>query len=210
MKQPPGRSDRQSGAGRVGHSTRYYDYDAPIFEDAPKRLPERVPVGSRLLTRLGEVYTFSPWHLAAGCMAWWSYRVVRTANKLLTLKYADVAYQLRRPDSIANRVRAFKVLVIGGCAIPLLSTAAVYAHLRIARQHSPPELEGTEAEMTTASARRSAAGNQASNTHWLPSATRAAIESQMRVVHDVMRMGVKRLWPSKDAWRQWKPPPPRS
>jgi len=45
-------------------------------------------------------------------------------NRFLNQRYGDVTYQIRRPDSLANRIQAFKYIVIGGSVVPITAFAA--------------------------------------------------------------------------------------
>uniref|UniRef100_A0A7S1P943 Uncharacterized protein n=1 Tax=Vitrella brassicaformis TaxID=1169539 RepID=A0A7S1P943_9ALVE len=52
-------------------------------------------------------------------------RPVPPADESVPL-YADITYQIRRPDSLANRVAAFKCLVLGGSVVPIFTLGFVY------------------------------------------------------------------------------------
>eukprot|EP00920_Eleutheroschizon_duboscqi_P033814 GHVT01081177.1.p1 GENE.GHVT01081177.1~~GHVT01081177.1.p1 ORF type:complete len:201 (+),score=33.32 GHVT01081177.1:86-688(+) len=56
--------------------------------------------------------------IAAGLTLWWGTRAVRRIHALLERRYADIPYQLRRPDALANRIVAFKYLVGGSLLVP--------------------------------------------------------------------------------------------
>uniref|UniRef100_A0A0G4FPD9 Transmembrane protein n=1 Tax=Chromera velia CCMP2878 TaxID=1169474 RepID=A0A0G4FPD9_9ALVE len=49
----------------------------------------------------------------------WVYRSMKTMNRFLEGRYADIFFQIRRPSSIANRLKGFKFLVLGGLIIPV-------------------------------------------------------------------------------------------
>ncbi|PFH36493.1 hypothetical protein BESB_046850 [Besnoitia besnoiti] len=65
--------------------------------------------------------------VAVGSTAWWFWRSVRTVEREVGRRYADIAYQIRRPDALSNRIVAFKYLVGGGVAVPLLALGACVA-----------------------------------------------------------------------------------
>ena len=65
--------------------------------------------------------------LCGALSAVWVARSFVAMNKVLTSRYSDVVYQIRRPDVIANRLLAWKYLGVGGLVVPVIGAAAVYA-----------------------------------------------------------------------------------
>eukprot|EP00928_Gymnodinium_smaydae_P046600 TRINITY_DN31050_c0_g1_i1.p1 TRINITY_DN31050_c0_g1~~TRINITY_DN31050_c0_g1_i1.p1 ORF type:complete len:238 (-),score=38.57 TRINITY_DN31050_c0_g1_i1:103-816(-) len=59
-------------------------------------------------------------YVAAGLLtAFWAYRVGRTFNALMIVRYSDIHYQLKRPDVLANKVVALKYLALPLAIIPV-------------------------------------------------------------------------------------------
>lgn len=73
------------------------------------------------IERLPQVCQPSLYHVAALMTGFWAYRCYRTFNELMIVRYADIAYQIRRPDVLANKVVALKYLGIGGCIVPIIA-----------------------------------------------------------------------------------------
>ncbi|XP_952379.1 uncharacterized protein TA12625 [Theileria annulata] len=67
-------------------------------------------------------YTLSA--LAVGNVVW-GYNIFRRINKLLNIRYSNPVNQIRRPESLANRLIAFKYFCIGGSIVPIVSLAYV-------------------------------------------------------------------------------------
>mmetsp|Transcript_24168 Transcript_24168/g.63803 ORF Transcript_24168/g.63803 Transcript_24168/m.63803 type:complete len:253 (-) Transcript_24168:33-791(-) len=51
--------------------------------------------------------------------AFWAYRMHGTFDRLMIVRFADVGYQLRRPDVLANKVLALKYLALPLAVIPV-------------------------------------------------------------------------------------------
>ncbi|EER16275.1 hypothetical protein Pmar_PMAR003739 [Perkinsus marinus ATCC 50983] len=75
----------------------------------------------RAVAGLKAVYTPHILDLAALVSAVWGYRAFKNMNKLLERRYADITYQIRRPDVLLNRIVSLKYLVYGGVLIPVLA-----------------------------------------------------------------------------------------
>lgn len=73
--------------------------------------------------------------LAVGSTLWWGWRSVRTLEKELERRYADIAYQIRRPDALSNRIVAFKYLV--SC---LDKSSVSRRHTARLRVRTPPDV----------------------------------------------------------------------
>jgi hypothetical protein len=78
--------------------------------DSMKRIREQIPESSPLL-------------LCAALSGLWAIRTFGAMNKVLNRRYSDFVYQIRRPDIIANRLVAWKVLGLGGILVPLCFSA---------------------------------------------------------------------------------------
>lgn len=57
----------------------------------------------------------------------WGFFSLRKINRLLERRYADIAFQIRRPDSLRSRASAFKTLVGGGLLLPVSAVAVFFA-----------------------------------------------------------------------------------
>ncbi|KAF4655661.1 hypothetical protein FOL47_009337 [Perkinsus chesapeaki] len=75
----------------------------------------------RAVAGLKAVYTPHILDLAAAVSAIWGYRAFKNMNKVLERRYADITYQIRRPDVLLNRIASLKYLVYGGVLIPVLA-----------------------------------------------------------------------------------------
>lgn len=49
----------------------------------------------------------------------WGYNIFKRINRMLNLRYSNIVYQIRRPESINNRFASFKYLILGGSFLPL-------------------------------------------------------------------------------------------
>eukprot|EP00386_Alphamonas_edax_P000413 GDKI01001273.1.p1 GENE.GDKI01001273.1~~GDKI01001273.1.p1 ORF type:complete len:226 (-),score=27.30 GDKI01001273.1:128-805(-) len=91
------------------------------FDDKAKA-PEKT-AAPRLIS--DSVFKAVPWrtpsisHFALLMVGYWGFRSLKTMHRFLGQRYSDIPYQIRRPDSIANRIVAFKRLAVGGSVIPL-------------------------------------------------------------------------------------------
>jgi hypothetical protein len=68
----------------------------------------------------------SPLVLCSALSALWAIRAFSAMNKVLSRRYSDIVYQIRRPDVIANRITAWKFLGIGGILIPAVGAGYAY------------------------------------------------------------------------------------
>mmetsp|Transcript_36685 Transcript_36685/g.80411 ORF Transcript_36685/g.80411 Transcript_36685/m.80411 type:complete len:239 (-) Transcript_36685:96-812(-) len=67
-------------------------------------------------------------YLAGGLLtAFWAFRVGRTFNKLMEVRYADVHYQLARPDYLTHKVIALRYLALPLAIIPAGAVLCVAA-----------------------------------------------------------------------------------
>ncbi|UKJ90321.1 hypothetical protein MACJ_001253 [Theileria orientalis] len=56
----------------------------------------------------------------------WGYNIYKRVNKMLSNNYSNVIYQIRKPDSISNRLSAFKYFILGGSVVPISFLSFVY------------------------------------------------------------------------------------
>lgn len=108
------------------NSTSFYDeHGAPVplgktnipGMDAVRRIREQVPENSPLL-------------LCAVLSGLWAIRSFGAMNKVLNRRYSDVVYQIRRPDIIANRLVAWRIIGLGGLVVPVCLGAYGYHVVR--------------------------------------------------------------------------------
>lgn len=75
--------------------------------------------------------------LAAGLLTCiWGWRAARSIERIVSRRYSDIAYQIRRPDALSARISAFKFLVLGGLVLP--GSAVAFASLHV----EAPQLAG--------------------------------------------------------------------
>eukprot|EP00916_Digyalum_oweni_P002457 GHVL01004537.1.p1 GENE.GHVL01004537.1~~GHVL01004537.1.p1 ORF type:complete len:220 (+),score=45.93 GHVL01004537.1:63-722(+) len=67
------------------------------------------------------------YQLVGSVTAIWGISSLYRIHKVLDLRYKDIAYQVRRPDALANRITAFKYLVLGGSVVPLGCLISLWA-----------------------------------------------------------------------------------
>nr|CCA30179.1 hypothetical protein, conserved [Neospora caninum Liverpool]CEL71294.1 TPA: hypothetical protein, conserved [Neospora caninum Liverpool] len=136
--------------------------------------------------------------VAFGSSVWWGWRSLRTVEKELGRRYADIAYQIRRPDALNNRIIAFKYLVGGGLAIPLLTLGACVAD-SIRRKASPATEtvekmcdtpRGVETQQCECEEKPTASVPAIKN---LPSSWELFLRERFIMV----------VMPQQEAWRQW-------
>jgi hypothetical protein len=68
----------------------------------------------------------SPLVLCGALSALWAVRSIGAMNKVLNRRYADIVYQIRRPDIISNRITAWKYLGLGGMIVPAAAAGAIF------------------------------------------------------------------------------------
>ncbi|UVC49903.1 hypothetical protein MACK_003521 [Theileria orientalis] len=56
----------------------------------------------------------------------WGYNIYKRVNKMLSNNYSNVIYQIRKPNSISNRLSAFKYFVLGGSVVPISFLSFIY------------------------------------------------------------------------------------
>jgi hypothetical protein len=90
------------------------------FHDQPKEIAgQKEDIVLRIYRELPEI-PLPNLYVAGGfftCL--WAYRMFGTFNKLMSIRFADVNYQLRRPDVLANKVVALKYLALPLAMVPL-------------------------------------------------------------------------------------------
>eukprot|EP00913_Durusdinium_trenchii_P017490 g16436.t1 len=72
------------------------------FEDQPE-VPQQEDIVLRLWRRLPETPLPNLYWLGGLFTAFWAYRMWGAFNRLMVIRYADINYQLRRPDVLANK-----------------------------------------------------------------------------------------------------------
>ena len=77
--------------------------------------------GQGLLEGVRGVYTPTVLEMAAVGTCLWGFRSVTAINALLVQRYADVTYQILRPDVLKNRVFALKYFGSGLLVVPILT-----------------------------------------------------------------------------------------
>ncbi|CAG9474963.1 unnamed protein product [Plasmodium vivax] len=77
-----------------------------------------IDLGKRFYSSVTLLYEPKLTHLSILLTTLWAFKNVKSINQLLIHKYADVHYQITRPDSLRSRCRAFKVLALGGSVLP--------------------------------------------------------------------------------------------
>lgn len=92
------------------------------FADQPKEVAgEKEDIVLRLYRQCPEV-PLPNMYVAGGIFTGlWAYRMSGTLNRLMTVRYADIGYQLRRPDVLANKVVALKYLALPLAFIPAVA-----------------------------------------------------------------------------------------
>lgn len=121
------------------------------FDDEPnldkrKEMPDPV---EKLRASLHSIYTPNLYHLAGLLTAIWVYRCYGSFNKLMIVRYSDIAYQIRRPDVLANKITALRYLAVGGAVVP----CAAFAYLTTSGWLSGPrELASTAKDLRSGEA----------------------------------------------------------
>lgn len=72
-----------------------------------------------------EWYEPHPLHFAGAVSAFWIYQAYGTFTRLMVGRYADITYQLRRPDVLANKIVVLKYLGVGCAVVPMTFGALV-------------------------------------------------------------------------------------
>ncbi|CAE7205970.1 KEX1 [Symbiodinium natans] len=115
------------------------------FSDQPEVPGPKEDIVLRLWRRLPETPLPNLYWVGGIFTAIWGYRMWGAFTRLMIIRYADVNYQLRRPDVLANKVVALRYLVlpllvvpgvamgIGGLAILLSDGAAEDSRNPLAR-----------------------------------------------------------------------------
>ncbi|GAB66927.1 hypothetical protein PCYB_102770 [Plasmodium cynomolgi strain B] len=77
-----------------------------------------IDLGKKFYSSLTLFYEPKLIHLSILLTTLWAFKNIKCINQLLIHKYADLHYQITRPDSLSSRYRAFKVLALGGSVLP--------------------------------------------------------------------------------------------
>ncbi|CAK9107653.1 unnamed protein product [Durusdinium trenchii] len=94
------------------------------FEDQPE-VPQQEDIVLRLWRRLPETPLPNLYWLGGLFTAFWAYRMWGAFNRLMVIRYADINYQLRRPDVLANKVVALKFLALPLTLVPAIMLGSV-------------------------------------------------------------------------------------
>ncbi|EPR59539.1 putative transmembrane protein [Toxoplasma gondii RUB] len=180
-------------------STSCSHFSLPPTSPAPS-LPSCPPVASS-----GGSFIMA---LAFGSTVWWCWRSLRTVEKELSRRYADTAYQIRRPDALSNRIVAFKYLVGGGLAIPLLALGA--CAVTSFRRKTPRASEAIE-KMCVTSRNVDAQQRESENSATasvpaikkLPNSWELALRERVQLFSKGYREFITVVMPQQEAWRQW-------
>ncbi|KEP65241.1 UNVERIFIED_CONTAM: hypothetical protein HHA_213490 [Hammondia hammondi] len=146
--------------------------------------------------------------LAFGSTVWWCWRSLRTVEKELCRRYADIAYQIRRPDALSNRIVAFKYLVGGGLAIPLLALGAC-AVTSFRRKTSRPydAVEDMCVTSRSVEAQEKESENSATGSvpaiKKLPNHWELVLRENVQLFSKGYREFITVVMPQQEAWRQW-------
>ncbi|EUD68262.1 hypothetical protein C922_01281 [Plasmodium inui San Antonio 1] len=77
-----------------------------------------IELAKRFYSSLTLLYEPKLIHFSILLTTLWGFKSIKCINQLLVHKYADLHYQITRPDSLSSRYRAFKVLALGGSVVP--------------------------------------------------------------------------------------------
>mmetsp|Transcript_42818 Transcript_42818/g.96707 ORF Transcript_42818/g.96707 Transcript_42818/m.96707 type:complete len:237 (-) Transcript_42818:81-791(-) len=88
------------------------------FVDQPEVPGKREDIVLRIWRQCPEI-PLPNLYVLGGCLtAIWAYRMWGAFGRLMEVRYADIGYQLRRPDVLANKVVALKYLAVPVFFIP--------------------------------------------------------------------------------------------
>ncbi|CDJ49709.1 hypothetical protein, conserved [Eimeria brunetti] len=120
--------------------------------------PESLSAGHTLLPIQQKGHPLKYLTLAAGLLTgFWGWRAARSIERVVARRYADIAYQIRRPDALSARITAFKFLVLGGLVLPGSAVAFASLQLRapqLAGQPGDSHLDALEGPSTGCGSRR--------------------------------------------------------
>ncbi|ANQ08594.1 Uncharacterized protein PCOAH_00030250 [Plasmodium coatneyi] len=127
------RSIQEEYKQRFGIATKNDDHVEETLVDAPSRrgapteakkpplqkyVSPFIDLGKRFYSSLTLFYEPKLIHLSILLTTLWAFKSIKCINQLLIHKYADLHYQITRPDSLRSRYKAFKVLALGGSVLP--------------------------------------------------------------------------------------------
>lgn len=97
------------------------------FQDQPREIAgSKEDIVLRFYRELPELPMPNLYAVGGVLTALWAYRMFGTFNRLMTVRFADINYQLRRPDVLANKVVALKYLALPLAVVPV-GAALCYA-----------------------------------------------------------------------------------
>ena len=100
----------------------FYDKDGNVVPFGATDLPGTSTVRA-MRDSLPDV---SPLVVCGALSLLWAVRAFGAMNKVLNRRYSDIVYQIRRPDVIANRITAWRVLGLGCMVVPVAVGSVVY------------------------------------------------------------------------------------
>ncbi|CDJ63347.1 hypothetical protein, conserved [Eimeria necatrix] len=143
--------------------------------------------------------------LAAGVLTCiWGWRAARSIERVVALRYSDIAYQIRRPDALTSRISAFKFLVLGGLVLP--SSAVAFASWQSRKKPAQPlglskasqDMHAGSQELPSVpSPRRLLLADM------LPVSTQAELRRLAQSFHRGFSEFVEAVTPSKEKWAHW-------
>jgi len=101
------------------HNAHDHEGNPIKFADQPTVPGKQEDIVIRIWRQLPEV-PLPNLYLVGGCFTVvWAYRMWGSFNRLMGVRYADVHYQLRRPDVLANKVVALRYLALPLAVVPV-------------------------------------------------------------------------------------------
>eukprot|EP00443_Scrippsiella_acuminata_P114530 CAMPEP_0115590090 /NCGR_PEP_ID=MMETSP0272-20121206/9585_1 /TAXON_ID=71861 /ORGANISM="Scrippsiella trochoidea, Strain CCMP3099" /LENGTH=225 /DNA_ID=CAMNT_0003025275 /DNA_START=21 /DNA_END=694 /DNA_ORIENTATION=- len=90
------------------------------FADQPKDMAGvKEDIVLRVWRQLPEIPLPNLYAVGGVLTCLWAYRMFGTFNRLMTVRFGDINYQLRRPDVLANKVVALKYLALPLAIVPV-------------------------------------------------------------------------------------------
>ncbi|OEH78237.1 hypothetical protein cyc_03090 [Cyclospora cayetanensis] len=143
--------------------------------------------------------------LAAGVLTGiWGWRAARSMERVVSRRYSDIAYQIRRPDSISARISAFKFLVLGGLVLPGSGVAFVswQSRLQLSRSagapHEPPDTDKPPLQSTDISNSRRPLISEV-----LPLGVQIELRRMAVSFRGGLEAFVEAVAPSREKWAEW-------
>mmetsp|Transcript_23585 Transcript_23585/g.59959 ORF Transcript_23585/g.59959 Transcript_23585/m.59959 type:complete len:247 (+) Transcript_23585:76-816(+) len=113
------------------------------FADQPKELAgSKEDIVLRVWRQLPEIPMPNLYAVGGVLTGLWAYRMFGTFNRLMTVRFADINYQLRRPDVLANKVVALKYLALPLAVIPVGAALCFCASVALSPEGEDPRKFG--------------------------------------------------------------------